>query len=216
MYRLAPFGPSNPAPVLACRSVQLENVDGLGTSGAHTRLIIEDRDGIRVPVIWWRTPPEDVPSGRLDIAFTMGLDEYAGEPAARLVLVAVRSELVKEAVLKEGQPELSLAVEDRRGAPDRGQILWTLLQRYGEAIQVWAEGLAAQDMTGVRDGIRLEPGTDLSSGLSHQVPLSCARPWPGCGPSEYICWCKRPAIRHYRIPAWAGLCRETCLISPTR
>jgi len=161
IYRLSPFGPGNPAPVLACRDVRLENVAGLGTSGAHTRLIIEDRNGTRIPAIWWRTPPEDVPSGRLDIAFTMGLDEYGGEPAARLVLVAVRSELPQEAVLEEGRPELPFAVEDRRGAPDRGQILQALLQRHGEAIQVWAEGPLALDMTRVRDRTRLEPGIDL-------------------------------------------------------
>jgi len=89
LYRLAPFGPGNPAPVLACRWVRLENLASLGTTGAHTRMVIEDRAGARVPAIWWRTPPDHVPSGWVDIAFTVGLDEHAGEPTARLALVAV-------------------------------------------------------------------------------------------------------------------------------
>jgi len=59
------------------------------------------------------------------------------------------------------RPELPFVVEDQRGAPDRSQILQTLLQEHGEAIQVWAEGPAAQEIAGARDRRCLEPGTDL-------------------------------------------------------
>jgi single-stranded-DNA-specific exonuclease len=161
LFRLAPFGAGNPAPVLACRQVRLENVGSLDTSGTHTRLVVEDQAGARVPAIWWRTAPESVPAGWVDIAFTVRLDEYAGDPAACLVLVGVQPRQPAPVLLEEVQSALPFAIEDMRDVVDREQCLRTLLRESGETAQVWAEGPAAKEMSQARDRQHLETGRDL-------------------------------------------------------
>lgn len=169
LYRLAPFGPGNPAPVLASRAVVLKNVSGLGTNGDHSRLLVEDRSGVRVPAVWWRTAPGDVPDGLVDVAFTVELDASCRDtPTARLVLREARSTSSTAVITSGRAPEPTPATQplhlvDHRTAPDRTVRLQALLDEHRD-VQVWAEGSGVGDAPRggrARDRTQLKPGRNL-------------------------------------------------------
>ena len=161
LYRLAPFGAGHPEPILASRQVRLVNVARMGRGGAHTRLVLEDRQGRQVQAVWWRKASREVSSDWVDAAFKLRLDDHQGEASVRLELVAVRAERI-EAIRHQAESEkLPFVVVDQRGASERGLILQDLLQQHGLNIQVWAEDEEVLQLDRARARDRLEPGADL-------------------------------------------------------
>lgn len=170
IYRLAPFGPGNPEPVFACPTVRLRNISALGVNGDHARLAVEDADNVTRPAIWWRTMPHDVPTGALDVAFNVELNEYgSGPPTARLVIVGTRSQPRRQEAVQAPQVEYEPAqtvrtrsIVDQRGYEDRLHYLREVFDQPDiERIQVWAEGPAAREVVHAVDRTQLIPGTDL-------------------------------------------------------
>ncbi|MCY3917339.1 MAG: single-stranded-DNA-specific exonuclease RecJ [Chloroflexi bacterium] len=77
--RLAPFGNGNPPLTLAARNLKVASRKGLGRRGEHLQVEVEDTQGRRQAVIWWRGARAELPKGRFDLAFTLRASVYKGE-----------------------------------------------------------------------------------------------------------------------------------------
>lgn len=80
--RLAPFGNGNPPLTLATRNLKVASRKGLGRRGEHLQIEVEDEQGRRQRVIWWRGAGGDLPTGRFDLAYTLRASTYKGEREA--------------------------------------------------------------------------------------------------------------------------------------
>ena len=89
--RLAPFGNGNPLPTFVSRNLTVVQDRRIGRDGAHRRLLLQDREERRQAAVWWRSADVELPGGAVDIAYTLGVNEYRGERSAQLTLEAVRA-----------------------------------------------------------------------------------------------------------------------------
>jgi len=89
--RLAPFGNGNPLPTFVSQSVTVVQDRRIGRDGTHRRLVLQDREGRRQTAVWWRSADVELPGGAVDVAYTLGINEYRGERSAQLTLEAVRA-----------------------------------------------------------------------------------------------------------------------------
>ncbi len=80
--RLAPFGNGNPPLTLATRNLKLASRKGLGRRGEHLQIEVEDEQGRRQRVIWWRGASAELPKGHFDLAYTLRASVYKGERQA--------------------------------------------------------------------------------------------------------------------------------------
>ena len=155
LRRLAPFGPGNPPLVLASRGLTLSSRRALDRKGEHLAVTVEDEDGAAQRVIWWRGDADALPTGRFDLAYTVGVSDFGGEPALEIHWVEAR-EVAAPVVLEVAAP--AIEVIDWRGAPDALDRLARL--RSSGAVQVWAEG-SDRDSLGGRRRDELEPASVL-------------------------------------------------------
>ena len=88
--RLAPFGHGNPAPTFLSRRLTVVQDRRIGRDGAHRRLLLQDEQGSKQTVLWWRSADTELPAGPLDIAYTLGVNEYREQRTPQLTLEAVR------------------------------------------------------------------------------------------------------------------------------
>ena len=89
--RLAPFGNGNPLPKFVSQSLRVVQDRRIGRDGAHRRLLLQDKEERRQTAVWWRSADVELPGGAVDIAYTLGVNEYRGERTAQLTLEAVRA-----------------------------------------------------------------------------------------------------------------------------
>ena len=89
--RLAPFGNGNPLPKFVSQSLRVVQDRRIGRDGAHRRLLLQDKEERRQTAVWWRSADVELPGGVVDIAYTLGVNEYRGERTAQLTLEAVRA-----------------------------------------------------------------------------------------------------------------------------
>jgi single-stranded-DNA-specific exonuclease len=90
LQRLAPFGNGNPTPQFMSRNLTVMEDRRLGQSGAHRKLTVQGTDGARASVIWFNGADAELPSGALDLVYTVGVNEYRGERSLQLNHVATR------------------------------------------------------------------------------------------------------------------------------
>ena len=88
--RLAPFGHGNPAPRFVSRALTVVQDRRIGRDGTHRRLLLQDQDERGQEVLWWRSAEAELPNGPVDIAYTLGINEYRGERKLQLTLEALR------------------------------------------------------------------------------------------------------------------------------
>ena len=136
--RLAPFGSGNPPLTFATQKVLVRSRKQLGRSGQHYKLTIEDEAGTVQDVLWWRAELDTLPKGRMDIAYTLSLNEFQGKVDLQVVLSDFRA--VDEAPQAFSQRS-SVDVIDKRGLPLEKQLLELedLQAAYPQAV-IWNEG----------------------------------------------------------------------------
>ncbi len=130
LQRLAPFGNGNPAPRLLSRGVTIEQDQRMGKEGTHRRLTVSQGDP-RQQVVWFNGADVDIPSGPVDLAYTLSINEYKGNRSLQLMFEGIRR------AAAEGPPTLDsppppappLVVHDWRGqsvapATIPGQATW--------------------------------------------------------------------------------------------
>ncbi len=89
--RLAPFGNGNPLPKFVSQGLKVVQDRRIGRDGAHRRLLLQDKEERRQTAVWWRSADVELPGGAVDIAYTLGVNEYRGDRKAQLTLEAVRA-----------------------------------------------------------------------------------------------------------------------------
>lgn len=94
LARLAPFGTGNPALLFATKNARIAQVRTIGRTGEHLRLVIENEQGTRQDVLWWRAgidEPSQLENRRVDVAFTLRESQYKGQREIRLQYVDMRA-----------------------------------------------------------------------------------------------------------------------------
>ncbi|RME51152.1 MAG: hypothetical protein D6790_20275, partial [Caldilineae bacterium] len=142
IQRLAPFGNGNPAPVFMSRRLAVVDDIRLGRDGTHRRLVLQDEAENKQPLIWFRGADEELPRGPIDIAYTMGINEFRGERNLQLTYKAIRPaerEILQVAPAPAPAPMgPGFPVHDLRGQdvdpaslPGPGEAFW-----YAEGVQL--------------------------------------------------------------------------------
>ena len=91
--KLSPYGPSNPAIVLAARDVNIIGMKSIGRNREHTKLTVQDGSGIAREVIHWQSTGENYPEGKFDLAFTLKSGSFKGEQQLSLEWIGFRTTL---------------------------------------------------------------------------------------------------------------------------
>lgn len=148
LARLAPFGPGNPPLTLVARDLRVADRRELGRDGRHLNVVMEDREGDQRGVVWWNWDGATLPDSRVDLAFSVGLNEFRGKIDVRLVWQATRP-AQGAAVAVVAQPPVPLRVDDWRGKPDAHRLLGRMLAE-GQDVEVWDEGQVPNAWSGPR------------------------------------------------------------------
>jgi single-stranded-DNA-specific exonuclease len=135
LEKLAPFGPGNPAVVLACRDLMLKSYSVIGKTGEHLQLLVEDSAGLTRKIIWWQGVGNPLPEGRFDLAFSVRASDYRGERALQIEWIHARS-ILAELPVQHRRPHVKYL--DFRQILDPEKELQTLVHQQGAVI--WAEG----------------------------------------------------------------------------
>lgn len=134
--RLAPFGNGNPPLVLATRNVKIASRSQLGRRGDHLQLRIEDEQGNRQKVVWWRGAGQSLPMGQFDLAYTIRTSTYKGNREAMVEWLDYR-ELTTTALDVRHSDGL-YEVIDYRDSENSLADFDAMLKLYPDAV-VWSE-----------------------------------------------------------------------------
>ncbi len=153
--RLAPFGPGNPSPIFAARNLRLESATGLGRTGEHLQLVVEDPSGNQARIIWWGAAGNPLPGGRFDLAYTVRASNFRGQVGVTIEWVSARP-LEESAVEVTAAPAFSIA--DHRQVKDPQAIL-SELDLHPDSL-FWWEADCPPDIPGT-DRNHLHPADTL-------------------------------------------------------
>jgi hypothetical protein len=130
----------------------------VGRNGEHRLLTVGDADGAQAPVIWWDGGQEELPAGRIDLAYTARASDYRGEPQVEVAWIDARPSL-GAAPAEIAPVRAPIEVVDFRQEPRPHRILEEL--RLGVEPAVWREGPAAAEIPGA-DRYSLPPANGLA------------------------------------------------------
>lgn len=116
--RLAPFGLGNPPPIFLSSNLAILDDRRFGQDGTHRRLTLRDADNVEAELTWFNGADAELPVGAVDVAYTVGVNEYRGSRTVQLQTVAVRRSPVQ--ALPDSAPKHTgpLTVIDLRHARD--------------------------------------------------------------------------------------------------
>ena len=134
--RLAPFGPGNPPLTLATRGVSIREHSGLGRTGEHLKVVIEDDIGETQAVLWWRGEASALPKGPFDLAYVVRGSDYRGQRDVQVEWVAAQP-LEEDKAAAPPDVE-TIEVIDHRGTRNPRSVLERV--RMGQDALVWCEG----------------------------------------------------------------------------
>ena len=158
VQRLAPFGNGNPMPKFLSRGLSVVEEKRLGRDGNHRRLLVEGASGAKRPVLWFNSGDSPLPSGPLDLVYTIGINTFRGERSLQLMYVDSQPAERPTAVLRT-RP--TVRVHDLR----HKEGIWDRLPPQNAAVW-YAEGMRL-DATG--DPVTYAPRT--ADGLPAGAPL---------------------------------------------
>ena len=149
LQRLAPFGPGNPALVLAARNLRLIKHAPIGRGDEHLQLIVEDENGNSCKVLWWQgggwlpMVKNTLQQGCFDLAFTLRASDYRGARDIQVEWVDARP---LETMTME-EPTRRIEVVDYLEQEHLLAILKKLVAE--KVVQVWGEAEATQKLSAV-------------------------------------------------------------------
>lgn len=114
LERLEPFGSGNPQPVFGLYNMKITGITPVG-AGKHLRLNLS-RDQVTLPVMWFRTTPEECPfavGDTVNAAVTFDRNEFRG--------VASVSTQIKEIAFADIEPDEQIAAYQDMDALARGE-----------------------------------------------------------------------------------------------
>jgi single-stranded-DNA-specific exonuclease len=143
--RLAPFGPGNPALVLGCLDVNIQNASIFGKTGEHLRLTVEDRQGSVRPVFWWQGAGADIAERQVDLAYTARAANFRGQIEVQIEFVNLRTR--PDSVQVSTKPS-SVCMDYR----NEGDPLQRLKEYAAEGVVIWREGENTPEVEGCGRG----------------------------------------------------------------
>ena len=135
IYRLAPFGPGNPAPILAARRQRIHSQRQIGRYKEHLLLKIKDESQFEQEVIWWQGSGLPLPEGKFDLAYTVQPSTYQGQPGIQIAWVEANP-LPEDQPVQVKSPTIKWI--DLRQIDDIAHILGEISRLQAQAI--WCEG----------------------------------------------------------------------------
>ncbi len=87
---LAPFGNGNPMPTFATPALRVTSERRIGKQEDHRRLQVTGRTSADRTVLWWNAGDNMLPQQPIDLAYTVGINEYRGARTVQLVYVDSR------------------------------------------------------------------------------------------------------------------------------
>jgi single-stranded-DNA-specific exonuclease len=145
LARLAPFGPGNPPLTLVSTGLEIVRQRTVGRNEEHRLLTVADTTGAQARVIWWEGAREELPAGRVDLAYSVRASDYRGEREVEIVWIEARPSVL--GILAEIAPRRApIEVRDHRREASPLALL-VELRRTGEPA-VWREGPAAAEIAG--------------------------------------------------------------------
>jgi single-stranded-DNA-specific exonuclease len=142
LQRLAPFGNGNPTPQFLSTQLTVEEDRRFGREGEHRRLVMSSPSGARLPVLWFNSD-EELPSGPLDLVYTINVNTYRGERTLQLNYIASRASQVDASALTATAKPL-VQIHDLRHSsisieqlPSPSQTTW-----YAEGTRLESLGVA--------------------------------------------------------------------------
>lgn len=121
LYKLEPYGVSNPVPVFVMFDVTVTNISSVG-GGKHTKLILS-KDTLVVTAMYFRkTPAElDIFEGdRVDVMFNLDINEY--HPEAKTVQFVVKDLRLTDATREYEEAERDFYSDVNEGRVDAGCV----------------------------------------------------------------------------------------------
>jgi single-stranded-DNA-specific exonuclease len=148
LEQLAPFGPGNPAPVLATRGLSLASATPLGRDREHMKLRVVDESGIEADVLWWNASQEQIPAGSFDLAYTLRLGSFRGAQQLTLTLLDLRLHEQPSVAVAEDRLRVVDLRLDAKPSPPAGCLIWAegtnvaggvnrLQLRQSEQLAIW-------------------------------------------------------------------------------
>ena len=134
--RLSPFGNGNPPLTLVTRNLKVVRLTKLGRRSEHLQLQIQDQQGHRQRVIWWRGGGQEVPDGQFELAYTLRSSTWQGQREVLLEWLDVRQPQSTAPALGRASEDFELI--DRRQSDQPQADFADLLARYPNAL-VWSE-----------------------------------------------------------------------------
>jgi single-stranded-DNA-specific exonuclease len=147
IQRLAPFGNGNPTPQFLSTNLTVAEDRRMGRDGEHRRLLVRSAGGATLPVLWFNSTDGELPSGPLDLVYTVGINTYKGDRALQLNYVASRAAAPTALTLDPGKPTATAAltpvVDLRHQSPPLAQLPPTAAAAwYAEGVKLDALGVA--------------------------------------------------------------------------
>lgn len=106
LFRLAPFGEGNPAPLLMATNLTLAKQTTLGRERLHRKLTVQaSHSEVTQQVLWWNGSEHKLPDGSFDLAFTLGWNTYKGNREVAITLQAIREQPTDTAVATPPAPQ---------------------------------------------------------------------------------------------------------------
>jgi single-stranded-DNA-specific exonuclease len=106
LEKLAPFGPGNEKPVLAVHDIKIIDKVEIGKNKEHLKLVIQDPQEQQQEVLWWDGGGEDIPIGKIDMAFSLRASDWRGVRKSQLEMIEFRRLEDNPVELKSYKPEI--------------------------------------------------------------------------------------------------------------
>ncbi|MBI3958812.1 MAG: DHH family phosphoesterase [Chloroflexi bacterium] len=123
VQRLAPFGNGNPTPVFMSRGLTVADDRRMGRDGTHRRLVLQDAQENKQPLVWFNGADAQLPEGPLDIAYTLNINEYKGERNLQLMYKEIRATEAETLTVAAPSLPARLPIHDlRRQSVERASL----------------------------------------------------------------------------------------------
>ncbi|MEO1440862.1 MAG: single-stranded-DNA-specific exonuclease RecJ [Chloroflexota bacterium] len=136
--RIAPFGAGNPPLTLATAGLSIKKSRQLGSTDKHMEMTVEDDVSTQRRVVWWNA--DDIPSGRVDMAYTVRENTYKGKREVLIELLDYRV-VAPDAVEVRATQRKNIRFTDYRSTPDPLSTLAKIRQSEPRLL-VWGEVVA--------------------------------------------------------------------------
>lgn len=160
---LAPFGAGNPAPLFLAERLQITGSRAIDRDKVHRSIQVQTAQGQPYEVKWWHAFDAPLPTGEIDLAYSIRRSVFRGEESIEIGLVDMRASTVEEPVEVAARPAVEIA--DFRFSRNPQEDLRKYLQ--SKQPVCWAENL---ETNLVESYNRLDVPSHAALALLHMPP----------------------------------------------